>query len=280
MNLVTHKAPLALTAVLIAALLAISPLLAAAATNTVLVSGNTSAGENQPGWLFNRDLTTAAPYTFNTDEAVIGIGSLYAGPITNTNFGGVPGNNPNKDKFIAEYFPDDLQVTELNQFSYDFLIGAGGDSSDEEQFYLNVYMNFGSSPDTKFYDCRYNIVPTTGSTAAWTTITFDPDQAYPVTQSGSSPHTCPAVPADMDDASAGSNIRAFAINMGDTSASDTGLDGYFDNVVLATGSDTTVYNFDPAPADKLACKDGGWMTYGFKNQGQCVRFIETGQDSR
>jgi hypothetical protein len=34
------------------------------------------------------------------------------------------------------------------------------------------------------------------------------------------------------------------------------------------------------PRTKEDCKDGGWRRYGFKNQGQCVRFVETGTDSR
>jgi hypothetical protein len=34
------------------------------------------------------------------------------------------------------------------------------------------------------------------------------------------------------------------------------------------------------PLTKDDCKKGGWEVYGFKNQGQCVRFIETGIDSR
>lgn len=36
--------------------------------------------------------------------------------------------------------------------------------------------------------------------------------------------------------------------------------------------------FDPATKDD--CKVGGWESFGFKDQGQCVRFIETGLDSR
>lgn len=28
------------------------------------------------------------------------------------------------------------------------------------------------------------------------------------------------------------------------------------------------------------CKDGGWEIFGFRNQGQCIRFVNTGQDSR
>ncbi len=31
---------------------------------------------------------------------------------------------------------------------------------------------------------------------------------------------------------------------------------------------------------KDQCKDGGWQALGFRNQGQCIRFVETGQDSR
>lgn len=34
------------------------------------------------------------------------------------------------------------------------------------------------------------------------------------------------------------------------------------------------------PRTKEECKDGGWERFGFENQGQCVRFVETGKDSR
>ena len=34
------------------------------------------------------------------------------------------------------------------------------------------------------------------------------------------------------------------------------------------------------PQTKDDCKNGGWEQYGFRNQGQCVRFVETGKDSR
>ena len=37
---------------------------------------------------------------------------------------------------------------------------------------------------------------------------------------------------------------------------------------------------DAIPRSQGDCKDGGWERYGFKNQGQCVRFVETGKDSR
>jgi hypothetical protein len=39
-------------------------------------------------------------------------------------------------------------------------------------------------------------------------------------------------------------------------------------------------SFQTDPLTKEDCKDGGWETYGFRNQGQCVRFVQTGEDSR
>lgn len=34
------------------------------------------------------------------------------------------------------------------------------------------------------------------------------------------------------------------------------------------------------PTSKEDCKRGGWQQFGFRNQGQCVRFVNTGKDSR
>lgn len=34
------------------------------------------------------------------------------------------------------------------------------------------------------------------------------------------------------------------------------------------------------PSSKDDCKDGGWAAFGFSNQGQCIKFVNTGQDSR
>ena len=243
-----------------------------ASAQTIIVSGNTSLGENQPGWLFNRDISTSTPYEFNTSAASIGVGSLYVMPIGATS----------ANKFIGENFLNKA-IADVSTIAYDFKIGAGGDATDEEQFYMNVYANFGVSDDLKFYDCRYNVVPTVGSIAGFTTVTFDPTQAYPVTTRGgasASPFTCPAVPADMNLLSAGSNIRAFALNVGDTSASDVGLDGYLDNVVVTTNTDVITYDFEPmlTPVNKDECKKDGWMTFNapsFRNQGDCVSFVQS-----
>ena len=207
------------------------------------VTGNTAAGENLVGWMFNRDTTTDTPIAFNTSEASLGVGSLNVLPVGATA----------ADKFVGEYFWVE-DIDNLESFSYDFKIGAGGVATQEEQFYLNVYANFVGSSPTKFYDCRYDVVPTVGSVGGFTTVTFDPTQAYPVTTRGGnnpSPHACPAVPADMDTVGGeGSVIRAFALNLGDTSTSDVGLDGYFDKVVLNEVDKVTTFDFEPArPVD-------------------------------
>ncbi len=241
-------------------------------TNTVEVSGNTAAGENMDGWLFNRDATTSTPYEFNDDQVSIGDGSLYVMPI---------GSNPS-DKFIAELFLNE-EIANVDDISYDFLIAGNGDSTDASQFYMNVYALYESSLDDKYYDCRYDVVPTTGSTSTFTTVTFDPSLEYPVTTSGSSPVSgdCPASPADMGD---GATIRAIAINVGDTSISDQGLAGYLDNVVVDLHGSTTTYDFEPVvveppvttPTNKDQCKNDGWKTFTnptFKNQGQCVSYV-------
>ena len=65
----------------------------------------------------------------------------------------------------------------------------------------------------------------------------------------------------------------FAINLGDQTLNDAGLDGYFDNVVTDLTSGVTIYDFDVSKED---CMQGGWMTLrtpSFSNQGDCVSFI-------
>lgn len=218
-----------------AAFLFISTAQAQAATETV--SENTSGGENQPGWMFNRDTDTQTPFEFNFDQKKIGSGSLFVPAITNS-------VNGDSDKFIAEDFLL-TPIADITSISYDFLTL---DEADASQFYMSVYANFGTSSPTKFYDCRYSVVPTVGSSVDFTTVTFDLSQAYPVTQSGSSPETCPSIPAEMNTASStGATIRVIALNVGDTSGSDTGVSGYLDNIVVNTTSDAIVTDFEPEP---------------------------------
>lgn len=236
-------------------------------TETVEVTGDTAAGENQPGWLFNRDTSTATPYEFGTSTASIGDGSLYVLPI---------GSNAS-DKFIAEYFAL-TDMNEINSFAYDFNIGANATTTDANEFYLSVYANFGVSSSTKFYDCRYSVVPTSGVVGGWTTVTFDPDHSYPVTtRTGgeASPYSCPNIPADMGK---GAVVRAFAINLGDTSANDEGVDGYFDNVVFDTDAKITTFDFEPVIVPSETDEDDGGGGGGGRRNGPTPQVLGASTD--
>lgn len=232
---------------------------ALAATSSVVVSA-----DGEGAWLFNRD--SAAPYEFSSTEASIGSSSLRVLPITNT----VGGNS---DKFIAELFITGTPVADIDSISYDFLI-AGGDAFDAGQFYMNIYTVYPAPGG--WYDCRFDYVPGTGSTASFTTFAMAAgDAATSVRTRTVFTPTCPRALAGMP---AGSTISFISLNVGDTSGSDLGVGGYYDNVVLtASGGDTTVYDFEaPGPTSKDDCKLGGWEAFGFSNQGLCVSHVASG----
>lgn len=62
-------------------------------------------------------------------------------------------------------------------------------------------------------------------------------------------------------------------------ASDQG-NTLIDNLSITFAPEATPATPDDGPANAAACKKGGWSDFGFKNQGQCIRFVETGKDSR
>ncbi|HVM15715.1 MAG TPA: carboxypeptidase regulatory-like domain-containing protein [Egibacteraceae bacterium] len=71
-------------------------------------------------------------------------------------------------------------------------------------------------------------------------------------------------------------------------------DGYEPASQTATAAENEVTTVDvalvaeveeppPPPANPTTrddCKNGGWQDYGFRNQGQCLQFVNTGKDSR
>jgi hypothetical protein len=236
------------------------PLSAIAAGTMTVTPANTQ------GWVFNRDVSTSTPYEFNEDEASTGDGSLYVLPI-----GATPAN-----KFIAEKTLN-TQVVDFQGVSYDFLIAGDGTPADAQQFYLNVYTNLSGS--NTFYDCRFDYVPTTGSTTDFTTATFNKgDTPTAIGDRSGDGFTCPTTLAGMP---AGSKVSFVALNVGDTSANDAGLAGYLDNVVISNVNDSTTYDFEllNTPDSKDQCKDGGYKNYTddngvvFRNQGQCVKYV-------
>lgn len=73
----------------------------------------------------------------------------------------------------------------------------------------------------------------------------------------------------------GADVGAYAATVGGYSWVISGTD---DANPFTTWTTVDVPGCYPTTQDE--CKKGGWENYGFKNQGQCVRFIETGKDSR
>jgi len=58
---------------------------------------------------------------------------------------------------------------------------------------------------------------------------------------------------------------------------------WFSHIDAANGIEVdnhSLYQVADAPETKMDCKKGGWEAFGFRNQGQCIRFVNTGKDSR
>jgi hypothetical protein len=158
------------------------------------------------------------------------------------------------------------------------LVAGNGTAASANQFYMNVYATIDDS--TFFYDCRFDYVPATGSTAAFTTASFmTTDTPVNVQRRGSARiASCPATLAGMPE---GSHIRAFSLSVGDTSTGDVGLAGYLDKVVVSKTSETTTYDFEPTltyPSTYADCKNNGWRTFTgvtFKNESKCRDYVKS-----
>jgi hypothetical protein len=94
---------------------------------------------------------------------------------------------------------------------------------------------------------------------------------------------------DLDGTVVGNNIDFSITYTGLSSGSVYNLSGVIAQDGSVTGTvDSNCQTFTmPAgslvvanPETSLECKKGGWENYGFKNQGQCVRYVETEKDSR
>lgn len=222
-------------------------------------------------WGFNLEDPWVTPAAFSFDEANLGAGSIHVEPITNS--------GTSARKFILRY-ESVIAIADFGGFSIDFLIDDAGSSTDEEQFYVNVYTLTPDPDDGSWYDCRFDYIASSGSTSDWTPLGLD---ASTVKSSGGDKIDDPLDPNDetcpssLDGMPAGSVIFRTTVNLGDTSANDSGVGGYFDNAVVTVGGSTTTFDFEPN------CKDGGWESLtrpddsGFKNQGQCMKYANTGK---
>lgn len=196
----------------------------------IVITGDTTDGLS-PGWMFNRDTDTDTPIEFNYNAKKIGDGSLEVLPI---------GSNPD-DKFIGELFMN-REIKDVKSFEYWFKIN--GAPSDANEFYLNVYTWFDSNPD--WYDCRFDYVPEDNGSTDWRKFKVDMDDTADAVKEKVA-GTCPDSPADMP---AGSHLFFFSISTGDSSASDEGVGGHFDKVIVKTKKEnnkkhTVTYDFEP-----------------------------------
>lgn len=62
----------------------------------------------------------------------------------------------------------------------------------------------------------------------------------------------------------------------------SGWNGIFLSYADYVTINDTAFDFELEldPATKTDCMNGGWEDFGFSNQGQCIRFVNTGKDSR
>lgn len=236
-----------------AALLLAAPA-ALAAGGTVVVTP-----DDLQGWVVNPDPANATAAEFAIGDATSGIGSLRFGPI---------GDSP-AEKFIAQRRVT-IPLDGSEAISYD-VVGAA--PADSDQFYLNVYVDLGDDGRSgdRFYDCRYDYVLAEGEDTVSVNAGTTPSAV-----AASDGVTCGPTLGTVAD----SSIFLIALNGGDTKAGDAGLTGAVDTVAVTAAGATTTYDFEPT---RDACKDGGWRestrTDGsaFRNQGDCVQYVETGR---
>jgi hypothetical protein len=96
---------------------------------------------------------------------------------------------------------------------------------------------------------------------------------------------------------AGSNLIVEFVNTSVTTSShpkdacSVGASGCTTRRVLAFSASATTATFadnsglimqflSADPTEKVDCTEGRWIDFGFRNQGQCIRFVETEKDSR
>lgn len=222
---------------------------ALAADTTVVVTPAAPSG-----WVVDPDGTV--PYAFAGGAASLGDGSLQFGPIDGT-------VGANKFILIAPYSGPS---SELTGFSYDFYVdrASPGGAAAGQHFYVNVYVDdsgnglgtFGPGPGSSgFYDCRYDLVPPSGVAGGWATQSFG--QATPWTNVAD--RRAGGCPTSLGGLAPGSEVLFVVVNGGQSTSSDAGVAGAYDNVVITTPSGTTTYDFEPA-SDCATSTSGSTIT--------------------
>lgn len=162
---------------------------------------------------------------------------------------------------------DDLWNVPINQIEYveyDFYpISCPGDAmACPGEFYISFYTHLKNNgyplenPDN-WYNCRYGFGPNgttppkvgNGAVGEWSTFRVNPEYFGRTIGKKGDPDDCNDTTALKDitsDNLLGSNLlepTIFILNMGQSTASDNGLSGYFDNVrIKIKGQDLRVYD--------------------------------------
>ena len=189
-----------------------------------------------------------------------------------------------KQKGAFEYWPQFTQpvsITKLNSFDYSFYIktcpGASTPASCLGQMYLNIYTESVTNPGCSFFDCRFNVVPNLSNVIpalsssvinTWINFSVGLDTELSVVPGTGAGCSCPAAITGITAPVTLRKIRAaiattpgadlnlglvpalqdggyaFVINMGDTSASDNGLEVCFDYFQYSIdGQDVVKFDF-------------------------------------
>lgn len=220
-----RTARLALVGVMVAAATALATGPASAATSSTVVTP-----EELHGWSVD---TPAPAFDFVEGPKTLGVGSLQFETIDNA--------PAPAEKMFVKHSESIAQGT-FEGVAFDYFIAPTATNTTPAQWYLNVYVDDGSipGPPANFYDCKYDYVATAGGDGWHTLSVTGTTAATNVTPRGAA--TCGTSP---EGAPAGSSIFLIALNAGDTSASDTGVQGGFDNVRVSAAGHTTVYDFEP-----------------------------------
>jgi hypothetical protein len=106
-----------------------------------------------------------------------------------------------------------------------------------------------------------------------TCLVVEGNTAYVAIDSSEFPGS-PVVAKLVDGGGAGSGLDRFDAFLSNNTATRCGFQPFHETPV--TGGDVVVVDAPPVPTAKAQCKHGGYAAFGFKNQGQCVAFVERG----
>lgn len=211
------------------------------------VSHESELAPDDTGWWFGRDPNNTTSFEFTEDGILVNVGDA------------------EHEKFIAEHFLFQ-RVSEVGEISFNYTSNEA-----DSQFYINVYVNHEEEPSGDWYDCRYDYTVVTASDEDIKSVDTSGDAANVASRNDTD---CPAsLAASPED----SFVRAYSINVGDTSAS--ALEPA--TIISSTAGDVTyVFQAEEQMAVDISdCKDGGYEAFEFRNQGQCIASIKANENA-